>query len=205
MNPTKDRYNLRKRPSQARSVATVDAILESAARILTGQGYAYASTNTIAEQAGVSIGTLYEYFPGKEAVFGELRRREGFRHYAVLTKEPRPTTPRSMLEHLVTTHIEYVRDNLALYVALETEVPRYAIEDAEQAVLEDYVPLSNAFLAMHRSELRPHNNVEFITEFLMRVMSSTVNDYALRSPTSLSDPQLTDALIDLIGSYLLDN
>lgn len=205
MKSTKALYSLRKQPSQARAIATVDAILESAARILTGRGYSAASTNSIAEQAGVSIGTLYEYFPGKEAVFAELRRREGFRHYELLTREPRPTTPRAMLKHLVSTHIEFVRDNLELYVALVTEVPRFAIEDAEQAVLEDYVPLSNAFLEAHQNELRPRNNIEFITELLMRVMSSTVNDYALRSPARLKDPELTDALIDLIGGYLLED
>lgn len=203
MTVAKARYRMRKQPSQARAVATVDAMLESAARILVKHGYGTASTNAIAEHAGVSIGTLYEYFPGKEAIYAELRRREGFRGYRLLTREPRPTTPRSMLKHLVSAHIENVRDNLPLYVALETEVPRFAIEDAEQAVLDDYVPLSDAFLEAHRSALKPRSNIGFITELLMRVISSTVNDYALRSPARLSDPELTEALIDLIGNYLL--
>lgn len=65
-------YSLRKQPRQRRSVATVTAILDAAARILTETGYATASTNRIAERAGVSIGSLYEYFPGKEAVFGAI-------------------------------------------------------------------------------------------------------------------------------------
>ena len=108
-----------------------------------------------------------------------------------------------MLRHLVSTHVSYVRDNLDLYVALETEVPRFAVEEVEQAVLDDYVPLSNAFLEAHRDQLRPRNDIAFITELLMRVMSSTVNDYALRSPADLESGELTEALIDLIGSYLL--
>jgi AcrR family transcriptional regulator len=197
------RYQLRKRPTQARAIATVDAVLEAAARILVDTGYSSASTNAIAEQAGVSIGSLYEYFPSKEAIFAELRRREGLRHYQRLTQEPRPATPRAMLRHLVSTHIAYVRDNLELYVALETEVPRFAIEDVESAVLKDYVPLSNAFLEAHQSELRPRNDIAFITELLMRVLTASVNDYALRSPKFLDGPELTEALIDLIGSYLL--
>ena len=111
-------------------MATVDAILEAAARVLIDHGYAAANTNVIAARAGVSIGSLYEYFPGKEAIFAELRRREGFRHYKKLKQEPRPDTPEAMLKHLVSTHINYVRANLPLYVALETEVPRSAIGDA---------------------------------------------------------------------------
>ena len=203
MKAQKSRYSPRKQPTQARAIATVNTILEAAARILMDSGYDAASTNAIADRAGVSVGTLYEYFPGKEAIFAELRRREGFRHYKTLIQDPRPTTPKTALRHLVSAHIEYVRDNLPLYVALETEVPRFAIEDLELAVLKDYVPLSNAFLEVHRHELKPRNNIDFVTELLMRVMSSTVNDYALRSPSHLNNPELTEALIDLIGGYLL--
>ncbi len=136
-------------------------------------------------------------------MFAELRRREGMKHYQTLTKEPRPTRPQAALRHLVTTHVGYVRDNLELYVALETQVPRFAVEEVERAILDDYVPISNAFLAAHREQLRPRNDIAFITELLMRVMSSTVNDYALRSPAYLESGELTEALIDLIGSYLL--
>ena len=62
--PDKSRYQLKKQPRQARSKATVDAILEAAARILVNSGYGGASTNVIAQKAGVSIGSLYEYVPG---------------------------------------------------------------------------------------------------------------------------------------------
>jgi AcrR family transcriptional regulator len=65
----------RKQPSQARSRATVNAILEAAARILTAPERVSFSTNTVAEMAGVSIGTLYQYFPSKEAILTELGRR----------------------------------------------------------------------------------------------------------------------------------
>ncbi len=65
----------RKQPSQARSRATVNAILEATARILTAPERFSFSTNTVAEMAGVSIGTLYQYFPSKEAILAELGRR----------------------------------------------------------------------------------------------------------------------------------
>ena len=62
--PTKPR----KRASQARSRATVDALIEATARILVKQGFDKASTNRIAKVAGVSVGSLYQYYPGKEAL-----------------------------------------------------------------------------------------------------------------------------------------
>ncbi|MFL9506838.1 TetR/AcrR family transcriptional regulator [Acinetobacter baumannii] len=66
----------RKRPRQARSVATFEAILEAAARILESLGFARFNTNAVAELAGVSIGSLYQYFPSKDALIVELIRRE---------------------------------------------------------------------------------------------------------------------------------
>ncbi len=58
----------KKTPKQARSKATVDAIIQASAQILLEKGYAGVSTNLAAERAGVSIGSVYEYFPGKEAI-----------------------------------------------------------------------------------------------------------------------------------------
>ncbi|BBU19396.1 TetR family transcriptional regulator [Acinetobacter sp. BEC1-S18-ESBL-01] len=66
----------RKRPRQTRSVATFEAILEAAARILETLGFAGFNTNAVAELAGVSIGSLYQYFPSKDALIVELIRRE---------------------------------------------------------------------------------------------------------------------------------
>lgn len=66
----------RKRPRQIRSVATFEAILEAAARILESLGFAGFNTNAVAELAGVSIGSLYQYFSSKDALIVELIRRE---------------------------------------------------------------------------------------------------------------------------------
>lgn len=66
----------RKRPGQARSQATVEAIFEATARILQQQGGAALNTNLVAEKAGVSVGTLYQYFPNKDAILLEMARRE---------------------------------------------------------------------------------------------------------------------------------
>lgn len=66
----------RKRPAQSRSQATVDALLTATACVLAERGFARTTTNRIAEVAGVNIGTLYRYFPSKDALLGALIDRE---------------------------------------------------------------------------------------------------------------------------------
>lgn len=74
----------RKRPRQARSAATVDAIVEAATRILKLEGLAGLNTNAVARLAGVSVGSLYQYFPTKEAILTEMLRRKRTRLLADL-------------------------------------------------------------------------------------------------------------------------
>ena len=66
---------LRKTPSQTRALRTIDTLFEAATRILASEGEAGFTTNRIAERAGFSIGTLYQYFPSKEAIVVALVRR----------------------------------------------------------------------------------------------------------------------------------
>jgi AcrR family transcriptional regulator len=66
----------RKRPGQSRSIETVGVILEAAARILEERGFRGYTTNAVAERAGVSIGSLYQYFPNKDALTVALMDRE---------------------------------------------------------------------------------------------------------------------------------
>jgi AcrR family transcriptional regulator len=66
----------RKLPQQARAQATYDAIVGASARLLRRHGYDAVTTNHIARQAGVSVGTLYEFFPNKEAIVAALAERQ---------------------------------------------------------------------------------------------------------------------------------
>ncbi|WP_329741446.1 TetR/AcrR family transcriptional regulator [Dyella sp. A6] len=66
----------RKKASQERSIMTVDAIVEAAARILETRGAEGYTTNVIAERAGVSVGSLYQYFPNKDSITNALIERE---------------------------------------------------------------------------------------------------------------------------------
>ena len=65
-------FSMKKEPRQARSRASVQAMVEACARILEERGYAGLTTNAVAEVAGVSIGSVYEFFPGKEAIVARL-------------------------------------------------------------------------------------------------------------------------------------
>jgi AcrR family transcriptional regulator len=67
---------LRKTPSQTRAMRTVDTLFEAAARVLASEGEAGFTTNKIAQRAGFSIGTLYQYFPSKEAIAVAMVRRQ---------------------------------------------------------------------------------------------------------------------------------
>ena len=66
---------LRKNPAQSRSKQTVDDIIEAGARILATEGFRQMTTNRVADVAGVSIGSLYQYFSGKDALLGAIFRR----------------------------------------------------------------------------------------------------------------------------------
>jgi AcrR family transcriptional regulator len=71
----KEQARPRKLPSQERSREMFEAILEAAAQVFVELGYAKATTNKIAEAAGISVGSLYQYFPSKDAIAVELLRR----------------------------------------------------------------------------------------------------------------------------------
>jgi AcrR family transcriptional regulator len=90
----------RRRPRQARSQVTVAAILEATARVLLKHGYEGCTTKVVAEVAGVGIGSVYEYFPNKEALIAALVEREADRYMAVLTREMIGTFERPFAEAL---------------------------------------------------------------------------------------------------------
>ena len=72
----KSQIAARKRPVQARSARLVADILEAAARVLAREGARHFTTVRVAEEAGVSIGSLYQYFPSKEALLFRLQTDE---------------------------------------------------------------------------------------------------------------------------------
>lgn len=130
----------RKTPRQSRAIATCDAIVEATARILEELPTAALNTNRIAERAGVSVGTLYQYFPDKETILVALIRRERKllldRLRAIPKGSPHPLAAliRVGIEH------QFARPNLALALeriestlALDAEAMRLAEETAQRS------------------------------------------------------------------------
>lgn len=87
MARTKIAIEPRKQPRQRRAAATVDVVLEASARILQKEGLAGFNTNEVARVAGVSVGSLYQYFPTKEAILAEIVRRKRVRLWEALSVE----------------------------------------------------------------------------------------------------------------------
>jgi AcrR family transcriptional regulator len=81
-----DTLRPRKQPRQTRSRDTVQAILRAAAQVFAARGYAATTTNHIAARAGVSIGSLYEYFPGKDALLLALLEEHLIEGEAILSQ-----------------------------------------------------------------------------------------------------------------------
>lgn len=117
----------RRRPLQARSKATVEAILEAAARVLAEEGLARLNTNRLAEVAGVSVGSVYEYFADKRAVIDLLVDRHLAEGEAALAEAaaalPAVAEPREVAGALVDAAIRLHRANPRLHRVLSGEVP----------------------------------------------------------------------------------
>lgn len=120
----------RKAPKQARSKVTVDAIVEACARLLRERaddgGPEAVTTNHVAERAGVSIGTLYEFFPSKEAILAALAQRQlaALREAVVAGLEAtRGLAPREALEKLIARLVELVAADRALFRFVHREAP----------------------------------------------------------------------------------
>jgi len=119
--------NPRKMPRQARSKATVDAIITAAAHILIERGYEGATTGRIAERAGVSIGSLYQYFPNKEALVAALiegHANEIVRVIEAALDDPALATVADGIRALIKAGMVAHRIDPALHKILNEQVPR---------------------------------------------------------------------------------
>ena len=196
--PRKNTLKSRKTPGQARSKETVNVILEASARILESQGMRGFNTNAIATRAGVSVGSIYQYFPNKDAIV--LALISGFEetlHHAVRrvvqAGRGRPLKPRLRLlvRELVTVHYRRSRLNRVL----EAEEERLGSDADSSAFHESVLQL-----------LRDHQNevavpVSAATERIVIAILRALVDLGLASGAS---PRSTEqrAMHALCG-YLL--
>ncbi|SPB17158.1 TetR family transcriptional regulator [Caballeronia novacaledonica] len=99
--PSHKPFRPRKTPAQSRSEATVASIVEAAAQVLESEGFDGFNTNAVARRAGVSIGSLYQYFPGKDALTVALIRRESTRFYEDASIALSKRSGKAALEYLI--------------------------------------------------------------------------------------------------------
>ncbi|MDR1870761.1 MAG: TetR family transcriptional regulator [Deltaproteobacteria bacterium] len=121
------RISSRKEPQQARSAKLVEAVLEAAAQVLKKEGAARFTTARVAERAGVSVGSLYQYFPGKEAILFRLQSDEWNRTAALLRGilEDQSVAPLDRLKSLVSSFIQTEIEEAELRLALSDAAPLY--------------------------------------------------------------------------------
>ena len=196
--------NPRKSPRQARSHATVDAILDAAAQVLVEEGYDAATTNRVAKLAGVSVGSLYKYFPNKDAIVAALLDRHEMAMLAHLGK---------MMTELADAPLEdavrvYVDAMLAIHAAspklhhaLTVGITKHGFDKllAFQKRSESVVRM---YLERHRARLKP-KNVELAAFLLVTSVESITHIAVIDRPEVLKDPAFAEEVTALVVRYLV--
>lgn len=147
----------RKEAIQARSRATVDALIEATARILVREGFDRASTNRIAEEAGVSIGSLYQYYPSKEALVAAVIDRHQQELMQVVRNALAEVSALPLEEgvrRLVAVAIDAHRVNPKLHRVLAEQIPRTGRLKNVEAFNRETYALFRSYLESRRDEVR---------------------------------------------------
>ncbi len=149
MTPTLAQHRAlpRKIPKQVRSLATVASIVEAAARILEKHGHEGFSTNRVADLAGVSVGSLYQYFPRKDALLGALILRETSRLIDDAKTASGEPSGRAGLSALIGACVAHQMRRPALARLLDFEEARLPFDAEIQRVGEQFRAITTGMLA----------------------------------------------------------
>jgi AcrR family transcriptional regulator len=201
--PRPKRTATRKKPSQERSREMVEAILGAAARVFVKEGYARATTNRIAIAAGVSVGSLYQYFPSKDAIAVELLRRyrEGLIEVvAARLREMNETSFEAVVRALLGALLRAEGINPALHRVLIEQVLRTSarreilgFEERLEAVLADALRAARGSVHVADYELSA-----FV---LVRVVLAVVHAAVVDRPR-YNTPALVSELTRLVVAYV---
>ena len=194
----------RKRPRQARSRDTVDAILAATARVLVKVGFDGLTTNGVAEAAGVSIGSLYQYFPNKEALVAALIEHHVEKMNAAILSELARVARLPMVE--------------AVRAVIELTIGAHAVEPELHRVLTEQVPRVGRLTRLLELEQIGHRMVASVlaarkdelaiqdpdlTAYICcTAIEAIAHRSALLSPERLKDPRLVDEAVALVTRYL---
>jgi len=197
----KRRLSPRKTPRQERSRATVEALLEATTDILTREGYSRLTTNRIADRAGVNIASLYQYFPGKEAIVAELRRRHGADQRAALrqvlaerTAGELESTIRALVSVGVAGHAQAPR----LHRVFTEEIP--ALGYGEVAAID--APIFEAMRRFLQEADVDVRDMDLALWMISTASGAVLHRAAVERPEDLSTGVIAEELITLLRRYL---
>ena len=189
----------RRRAKQGRSRETVEVVLEAAAQVLLREGYARATTNRIAERAGVSVGTIYQYFGGKDEVFDTLIQRyfadvlsrlQGLRSDPLLPLD-------QTLRELTAAGIRAQHYGPGLLRALE-RVPGAVFRRRLSAAKKDLIEFVRSLLEAHRRELRVRD-----LDLAATLMVNAAEGIGYNASPEEFNDELADELALLFSRYVL--
>jgi len=197
----------RKQASQRRSRAMVDALIEATARVLVREGFDGASTNRIAEVAGVSVGSLYQYYPGKEALVAAVIERHNQKTMNLARSalaEIALLPVEQAVRRLVAVAIEAHRIDPRLHRVLAEQIPRAGrFEDLEESSRQIHA-LFKAYLESRRDQL-PVDDLDLATFVCVTTIEALAHTAVLHHPKMPSD-DVVQALVDettrLVAGYL---
>jgi AcrR family transcriptional regulator len=192
----------RKMPRQARAVATRDAILEAAAQLLGSSGLSALTTNSVAERAGVSIGSLYQYFPNKDALMVALIARQQAQQSAQVIAAARAlhgATMESAIVVLVRAAMQHHHENPILAKAIDHEEARLPVG----ALVAAELAKSSAALAALLHSITPGLSADAAVKAvrtLPAVVRAVVDAWANLDPPQ---PEIAEAeAVSVVCGYL---
>jgi AcrR family transcriptional regulator len=194
---------VRRQPKQRRARVTVEAVLDAVAKVLKRDGADAVTTNHIAEVAGVSIGTIYQYFPDKRAIFAALHRRhvEEIDRLIENTLIEHATSPLGQLMRaIVEAMVEAHSGDPELYHLMMTLVPHGV--DGTPAFP---VRLHNAFrlaIASRAGELKGHKDLDKVVFVVTNMVDGLSHGAVLRRPEGLSLAAAKEEAVRAVLAYL---
>lgn len=199
---TKSLISMRKTPVQGRSQETVETILEASAQILQKDGEAALTTNRIAERAGFSIGTLYQYFPNRDAILRAMAAREQQRVLARLATEFAefdPADPEPALRQTIRVFLGAFRGRHGVRRAIILTMMRRMPDDpfVSVGVAEPLLAALETRCAGHFLPLGEAGR--FV---LLRAIVGCVRAAAIERSPLLGTPAFEDALVRLVMGML---
>jgi AcrR family transcriptional regulator len=205
--PNKHTTTPRKLPKQSRSRVTVEAILEATTHILVEEGYDKANTNRIAERAGISIGSLYQYFPNKEALMTALMEQHA-QEMAELVETKLNRLFDSPLEiaipEIITAVVAAHAINPRLHQVLSEEIPCSERSPQMHKADERITQLLRAYLDRWRDRIQPQN-IDLTVFILSRTVDSLCHAAVIEQPNLVSNSQFEREVSNLLLAYLIKN